>query len=263
MKPLLSQRAMVQEFMAAFKQQMPKAFVDANTKVAEHRFKMLEEEHLEWSKSEPMSNDLLDALVDILYIAHGNLLALGLPLEFPASLLNTPSLTIKKLSLHNEAAKALHSLQQRPLCSQRITPDHSTLIYATWLAGLANGFDIDGAFAEVHAKNMEKIWTSADDLRHSPYKNTTPTQGGVIVYNDAGKVVKPPSWQPASLHKYVTAALQKLQPSAEVPQAPSASPELPGLQQDQSATVSPPPALPVWKITIGKNSGGRRPSRPA
>ena len=260
MKPLLAQRAMVQEFMGAFKQQIPKAFVDANTKVAEDRFRMLEEEYNEWSKSVPLSDDLLDALVDILYIAHGNLLALGLPLEFPTVLLNTPTLTIKKLSLHAEVGKTLHSLRQRPLCSDRLRPDHATLIYATWLAGLANAFDIDGAFKEVHQANMRKIWT-ADELRHSPYKNTTPSGSGVIVYNNSGKVVKPPSWQPANLHKYVTAALQKLQPSAASPQAPSSSPELPGLQPSPSAIEPPPKAPLVWKLTTGKSSGARRPSR--
>lgn len=248
---LQSQFNQVKTFMSTFKQQMPRGFVDANNNVAQQRKYMLEEEYNEWSHAEPLSDDLLDALVDILYIAHGNLLALGLKLELPATSA-VYTLTIKKLSLHQTAAKALFSLSQRPLCQDRLRPDHAALIESAYLAGVSNGFDVESAFNDVHSANMKKLW-SAEELPHSPYKNKVATEGGYIVYNDSGKVVKPPSWQPANLHKYVTKALQTLQPAAESPAPLPASPASTGPAEHPSPAAPSSRRAPVKLTNTGKS----------
>lgn len=255
---------MVRDFMRTFKQQLPKGFVDANDDVANGRFHMLEEEYKEWSRADPLSEELFDAQIDILYIAHGTLLALGLPLEASELKINhlSTNLTGRKLALHNECALALAAIQKRPLCRERLIPTLNNLIEATYISALANGMDIDRGFTAVHTANMRKLWTK-EELPLAPNKqNTTQTQGpgGVtmfIVYNDYGKVVKPPGWRPANLRDIYLIGLRKFEtptaptidkPAAEPHQPPPASPPPTPPETDRKQIASLPQRRPVtWK----------------
>lgn len=53
--------------------------------------------------------------------------------------------------------------------------------------GIASGYDLEGAFREVYRSNMTKV---------------DPSTGKVIKRED-GKVIKPPSYQPANMEPYV------------------------------------------------------------
>lgn len=59
------------------------------------------------------------------------------------------------------------------------------LIYTAVGLGLAHGYDLTGAMAEVQRSNMNKL------------------HDGVVVYNKNGKVIKPKDWTPPKLENFM------------------------------------------------------------
>jgi len=240
---------LVREFMSLFKQQLPKAFADCNDNVASGRFKMLEEEYKEWQRAKPLDYELFDAYVDILYIAHGSLLALGVKLKELPILANHIQLTGRKMALDHNMAMALSALQKRPLCPDRLQTDLSNLIQATYIAALSNGLDIDAAFCGIHVANMNKLW-NADEMQHATSKNTVKvnTPDGVrwIVYNDYGKVIKPPSWKEFDLRPLVIKALRRFE--GTVNPAPAVASNPPESRPADRAQTAPAPSAPLAKL---------------
>lgn len=251
----LEHRELVCQFMARFQQQMPKAFVDAHTKTAEQRFFMLEEEGKEWEAASAMSANLLDALLDILYIAHGNLLALGLKLEEYPELPNMPA-SPTKFSVLPALAAALASLIRRPLCGPTIQKTHISLLHVVYLALQRNGYDTDGAFKEVHRANMTKIWTAAD-LKQLPMQNKLSIGGDQwIVFNERGKVAKPPGWKPKDLEPFNRAAQLKFRPVPMLQDAPPPPASVPS----EHPSEDPPEASSVKPRRLVKSRGTGRSS---
>ena len=213
-------------------QQVPKDFVDANTVTAETRFKLIEEEYKEWQAAPPLDNELLDSLIDILYVTYGTIAALGVTyLHIPYKSI---PLTQKKIAIDHYVARVLASLRQRPLCRDSLQPSLGELISACYQAGQANGLDMLAAFDIVHKANLTKLWTREEvkSMGISPdLTSHRPTVDKFVVFNAYGKVVKPPSFQPPNLQPITIAALRLFETStssaapavASVPPAASAA----------------------------------------
>lgn len=233
---------MVREFMAFYGQPLPRDFVDANNDTARLRADLIEEEHREYWDAFPMSAELLDGLVDILYVTYGAVAALGLTLR-ETELPGVHETSIKKIGLANEAARCVTELRKSPLCRVGLEPALNVLIRAAWAAGLTNAFDMEGAFSAVHSANMAKTWTAAD-IGHCPHGFLYATRlpdGRYINRNASGKVIKPPRWVAPNLAKYVNEALARLAPPGAHTSASTASTD--PVPDPRPVAPPPPPAL--------------------
>lgn len=233
----------VRAFMTTFRQPCPRDFVDARTADAELRWQLISEEHLEWQRSAPMSEDLLDALVDLQYVTIGTFLAMGLKYT-GKGYGKQPALTGRKMPVDREVGMALAALRVRPLCRERLQPALSDLVDVLNLAAAANGFDMDAAFAAVHAANMSKADWFSKDLRPPDSREDRLPSGQIVVYNKAGKVVKPPGFKPANLQPYLTAALRLFESPTSAAVVPVSSAKSAAADPCPAPAPPAPPAVP-------------------
>lgn len=244
----------VYTFMRAFNQQTPRAFVDANVSLTEKRFKFLEGEYHEWQRSEPLSDDMFDGLLDIMYIAYGNLIAMGLKLDPMYARFDFPTTarTIKKISIDAPMAMALFSLRKVPLCPATLVKNHGELLVNCISAGLQNGFDMSKGWDIVHTSNMTKLWTREELVNYPQYKNFASFPANyiegtrsIVVQNIDGYVIKPPSFRPPNLRALVIDAIKEFQDEQRsVPAAPASAPST-APAQDQPKSDDAPVRRPV------------------
>lgn len=249
---------LVREFSKTYSVQMPRAFVDANNDVARLRYALIKEEHEEYLAAEPMSVNLLDAIVDLLYVTHGALLSLGL--KYNPFISESLPHTQQKHSIKHVVDLVLPELTAKQLCETRIHTTLHLLNRALYDVADSHYFDIDTAFRKVHGRNLDKRWTREELDEFPGYKETSnyelylnlPRNARVIVvHNEAGKIIKPASWQPADLRPEVTAAMHRFQSQSAEP--PTASPESAQPAPDQpKADPSRRPGSGFWKATDKK-----------
>lgn len=240
------QLKMVREFTETFRQPCPRDFVDARDTVAELRYQLINEEFKEWQVAEPLSQDLVDALADLQYVTTGSLIALGL--RYVGTSWKPLEATMRKVPLDHFVGIALTALTKRPLCRDSLQPALSDLIDCINQAAAANNVDMLAAFTIVHKSNMSKAsWTPQDVTPPHSTSHITPT-GGIVVYNKAGKVLKPPGFVPPNLNPVLIAALRQfeLATSASVPPASSTSKvaEVPGPAAAPIAQPAAPEVAP-------------------
>lgn len=83
------------------------------------------------------------------------------------------------------------------------------LLYVVYGTALEFGIPLDRVMAEIHRSNMTKLWTAeeaavavANPDRYPegrrPHR-AVPTDGGVVVYREDGKVLKGPRWSPPDI----------------------------------------------------------------
>lgn len=222
----------VKEFMQVCNQAVNTELTYPTTKVGNLRIALIEEEikelkELGFEKDDP--TEVLDALCDILYVGLGAMLTFGI--STADMVLTNETYVNKLLPMHI----ALQSHRRMKDANEQMTRG---LTYGTWEAiggGLDNllyeaytvavkcGFDIEGAFNEVHESNMSKFCTSREEAQQhcfsvsmSPsdkaelYKNVEfeeVTVNGktlfIIKSLRNGKVLKGPSFFEPDLTKFI------------------------------------------------------------
>lgn len=79
------------------------------------------------------------------------------------------------------------------------------ILYVTYGAALVFGIDIDKVMSEVHRSNMSKVWNNDEvatmrvAVAIGAFTTTRVGPDASVVYNAAGKVVKPPNWEKPDL----------------------------------------------------------------
>jgi len=252
----------VRQWMTDMNQNCPRDFVDARDDIAELRYKLISEEYKEWQAAAPMSNELLDAICDLLYVTYGSFAHLGLKFDEALTYTKLP-LTGKKIAIDHYAAMALSALTKRPLCRLSLEPALSQLILALYQAGEANGFDISQAFDIVHKSNYTKFWAKEEVKSMGIATNLTsykPTLNKFVVFNSYGKVVKPPSFTPPNLQSVVIAALRQFERGSAPAPTPAASAKI----VDPAPDLEPKPAAqPPRPVTVKQSRNKMAPPPPA
>lgn len=249
----------VRQWMMDMNQNYPRDFVDARDDIAELRHKLISEEYKEWQAAAPMSNELLDAICDLLYVTYGTFAHLGLKFDEALTYTKLP-LTGKKIAIDHYVAMALSALTKRPLCRLSLEPNLSQLILSLYQAGEANGFDITQAFDIVHKSNYTKFWTKEEVKSMGIATNLTsykPTLNKFVVFNQYGKVTKPPSFVPPNLQSVVIAALRQFERAP----APAAVPAVSATTSDPVPDPAPKPAVQPRGPVFPKQSRSTKATR--
>ena len=242
-----SQLSQVRQWMTDMNQVCPKDFVDSSDAVAELRYKLIDEEYKEWQQASPMSNDLLDSLVDLLYVTYGSFAQLGVKLDGMADYTPLP-LTGRKISIDAYVAMAFAALRKRPLCRFTLESHLTKLTLALHQAAAANGYDVAQAFDIVHASNYTKFWTAEEvkSMGISPdLTSYKPQLNKYVVFNQSGKVTKPPSFVPPNLQPVVIAALRLFERGTSPASLPAASTKTTAPIVDPVVTPQPQHPAPV------------------
>lgn len=145
----------------------------------------------------------LDAIVDWLYVSFGGMLGSGL---------NERQFDFVRLhdqrGMMELSASVIHAFEKRPLpCCATIQMRLPELCTALLVYGMKTWRMFDAAFYAVHDKNMKKVWTT-HELEHYQKtfeyrsKKCGPDQHIVWRKHD-GKLLKPPSFQPANLRPFL------------------------------------------------------------
>lgn len=234
----------VRAFMTTFRQHCPRDFVDATDDTAELRHALISEEYQEWQHSSPLSSEMFDALIDLQYVTCGSILAMGV--KYIGRGYTPIELTGKKIAIDGYVAKALAALRQRPLCRDSLQPALSDLVDSLNQAATANGFDMAAGFAAVHSSNMSKAEWKMTDIRPADSREERLSTGQIIVYNKAGKVLKPPGFKPADLTPYVIAALRLFESPTLAAGVPASSVKSAAADPDPAPV---PPALPAVPVS--------------
>jgi predicted HAD superfamily Cof-like phosphohydrolase len=236
----------VKEFMTLMGQQIPKDFVDSSTKTAELRHNLLSEEYKEWQKGSPLSEAVLDGLLDIMYVTYGAAVHMGLNYK---EIRPTPlPLTQRKIAVDAYVAKALSAFRQRPLCRLTLEAAINELIPASIQAGMANGWDMAAAFDIVHESNLTKFWTKEEvkSMGISPdLTSYKPQIDKFVVFNSYGKVAKPPSFKPPNLQPILIAGLRLFETATLVAGSAASSVKIIEPAADPVAEPPPQPPAPV------------------
>lgn len=242
--------------MSLMGQQLPRDFVDSSTKIAELRHELLSEEYKEWQKGSPLSEAVLDGLLDIMYVTYGAAAHLGVTYK---EIRPTPlPLTQKKIAIDAYVAKTLFALRQRPLCRLSLEPAISDLIAACIQAGAANGWDMSRGFDIVHESNMTKFWTKEEvkSMGISPdLTSYKPQIDKFVVFNHQGKVVKPPSFQPPNLQPVLIEGLRLFETATSSAAKPASSASKAAPAADPvAAPLAQPPAPAAAPQTRSKKA---------
>jgi len=233
----------VKTFMVTFQQDVPKDFVDCKDATAQLRHTLISEEYREWQEASPLSEELLDSLTDLLYVTLGSLVAAGLKYLPPVRPLHiTPSM--RKGPIDHYVAMALHALAMRPLCRDRLQPALSELADQLIAAGELNCFNMAAAFNIVHTANMSKGKWKKSDIRPADSREIH-VKDYVVVYNKAGKVIKPPGFVPPDLRPVLTEALRRFEKPAEAPAPSGVSAASSSPAAGPAEVPRPAPAAPV------------------
>jgi len=83
-----------------------------------------------------------------------------------------------------------------------VAAEVADLLYVTYGTAVQMGFDADVVMAEIHRANMSKLWSQeeVDEAKHAGARISTWQQpdGRYVVQDAGGKILKPPSFQPAN-----------------------------------------------------------------
>jgi predicted HAD superfamily Cof-like phosphohydrolase len=167
----------VKEFMTAC-EQLPteQGFVD----LINLRFRLIDEEVKELHDAEtPVEH--LDAIVDILYVAYGALLAFGVEDEFSEDSHESIPYNFKVLK-QDKLLMSTDNLVVARSYEEFIDAIHDIIFVAHKLGAM---FPLEEAFDEVHQSNMSKL------------------VDGKPVKNHYGKVLKGPYYAPPNLGLYI------------------------------------------------------------
>jgi predicted HAD superfamily Cof-like phosphohydrolase len=184
---------LVTEFHDAFKVQAPRQWADASNATALARRTLHDEEFKEYMAADD-DIDMLDALVDMEYIACGtqHLLALKQP-RFDHT-----------HTLYFCQQRVMDELNKSQLCQSGLTTALGILRAGLALIADNNDYDLHGAFLHIHETNMNKLWKKGQIDSIPPSAVVEPTADGFYVVKRAdGKILKPPGWLPPKLTRYV------------------------------------------------------------
>lgn len=195
MKPSLAEQRyeLVTEFHDAFKVHAARTWGDVSNATALARRALHDEEFKEYMDAdEPV--DILDALVDMEYIACGSqhLLAVKRPVFN------------HEHTLYYCHARVMDELNKTQLCQSGLTNSLGLLRAVIERVADNNDYRFHDAFLHVHETNMKKLWKE-DQLHLAPTGSTRElsSKGLYIVKRVDGKILKPPGWTPPALRRYV------------------------------------------------------------
>lgn len=169
-------REQVTQFMETYKQlPSPLGFIA----LLDLRFRLIDEEVQELHEATDPVN-VLDALVDILYVSYGALIAFGeeseeyddLSTEYDEALLFKSRLDVNTDDLVTAVT------------FEEVVDAINDIIYRT--AKLGSMFDLKAAFNEVHRSNMSKL-----------------DSAGNAIFNQYGKVLKGPNYSKPDLGQFI------------------------------------------------------------
>lgn len=194
-KSLADQRyELVTEFHDTFGVVAPRLWDDVSNATALARRTLHDEEFKEYIAAED-DIDILDALVDMEYIAAGSqhLLALKRP-----AFDNSP----QTLMFYQQ--RLMDELNKSQLCQSGLTNTLANFRHKIELVAEDAEYDFHGAFLAVHETNMRKQWTKAQlELMPAGSTSTHTSFGMYVVKRADGKILKPPGWLPPALARYV------------------------------------------------------------
>jgi len=191
----------VRQFMRAFRQPFPSDEASAHT----NRARMLSEE-LEELKAAKRKVDLLDALMDMWYVAEGGILEQGINSNDAHHIAEMTS------ELHQPYTVAI------PTTTNEAKLFYGTTLFFIWdrLATYFPNLDPLKPFEEVHRSNMSKIFPLKTNFQKAlveAYRTPSMERLGLeIIYladeegaivKLKGKVQKPGSYSPADLSRFV------------------------------------------------------------
>jgi predicted HAD superfamily Cof-like phosphohydrolase len=167
----------VVEFMTVAGQKVNTTFVEPTTKVGNFRLSLIKEEmagknELFDSIEKDDLKGILDGICDVLYVAYGALATFGIEpaiYEIP----KRSKSTLLRLSVANTMMKHINDSYEKTTRGllmgdlRTIQSGLNSLIYSTIDLALQHGFDLPGAFKEVHASNMAKFCKSAHECAKS------------------------------------------------------------------------------------------------
>jgi hypothetical protein len=194
MKPSLAEQRyeLVTEFHDAFKVPAARTWGDVSNATALARRTLHDEEFKEYMAADA-DVDMLDALVDMEYIACGSqhLLAVKRPVFS------------HEHTLYFCHARVMDELNKTQLCQSGLTNSLGLLRAALARVADSNDYRFHDAFLHVHETNMKKLWKE-DQLHLSPADSTRAmsSTGLYIVKRADGKILKPPGWTPPVLKRY-------------------------------------------------------------
>lgn len=171
----------VVEFMTVAGQEVNTTFVEPTTKVGNFRLSLIKEEMA--GKNElfdSINNDnltgILDGICDVLYVAYGALATLGIEPAMYEIPNNSPKGTLLSMSVASVMMKHINDSYEKTHRGllmgdmRTIQSGLNSLIYNTIDLSIQHGFDLAGAFKEVHASNMAKFCKSSRECAESIYQ---------------------------------------------------------------------------------------------
>ena len=192
----------VKAFWIKFEMPIKASLNDLNAANAKLSANLIREEMQEFIDAKE-EVDQLDAIIDWLYVSLGGMLGSGLSAR-----------QFDFVRLHDQrgmmelSASVIHAFEKRPLpCCATIQMRLPELCAALLVYGMKTWHNFDVAWAMVHDKNMSKVWILAEIApicadRDFRIKCVTPNEYIVWRKSD-GKLLKPPSFQPADLRPFL------------------------------------------------------------
>lgn len=192
----------VKDFWVQYEMPWKRCIDDLDLKGCELSSKLIREEFDEYVSS-VTNEDALDAIVDLLYVSLGAMMAAGLGAdEFDKLDL------IKRKEFATLAAKVNNAFDKRPLpCTASIKMFTPELVASVAAFGFDNWPLFKEAWYTVHKANMSKYWTKEQLNKHEsefPLRTKPIGLDLVIVWRKSdGKLIKPPDFRPPNLTPFI------------------------------------------------------------
>lgn len=200
---LVSTLSLVGDFCSKFDVYVPMTWDDSRDDSRALWANLISEEFIELTEATTRI-DRLDAMCDLLYVAQGAVLSVGLRGDaYKTFGINKP--------LTKAVTDAVFQLRKTSPCQAGCRNDTTSLAVTMLRAGNAmfTPEKFIGAFTAVHENNMAKLWTE-DDLKHLPADCTQkPKVLGLnnvrflVRRKEDGKIMKPPQHKKVDLTPYV------------------------------------------------------------
>lgn len=186
----------VKRFMLGMNQPVPESRMMMRDSDITQREPWLREEFNELNAAkEPV--DILDALVDIDYIATGSLIAAGLRDDAPYMQSKDSENGVEACLL-----KCLVEHRRKDICIRRFPESVHALRAAIFAFCIPKGWKYHLAFNEVHQANMKKFWDKPEHPEKNKYHFSKSPEGWIAKRMD-GKIMKPPGWTAPNLKKFL------------------------------------------------------------
>lgn len=151
---------------------------------------LLEEEFQEFETAATFS-DQADAVGDMLVIALGICARL---IHYPQPSPRIYKLAGSKLNNVRVDRRAIQSVRDCLNASTDVDIALNDFIEILFIHSKNNNIDLVEVFKKIMEKNWKKFWT-AEEAKKAPSTYSIRNVGGIVVYNQIGKVVKPPSFE--------------------------------------------------------------------